>query len=161
MSTTWLFLICYKNERVRGDYKSCLICTHCSSVCYSVCVPVVAFYTGLITQRWRFSSRASCANGDNQYQSPLHVLLVLQNCTAVKSNDRHDEKLSINYPFMKYFICFHAKYFTLVYQWSITVVNRSGCGAHRTDESKIKCKKQKKQKPNIFRLLYKQNMCRR
>lgn len=88
MSTTWLFLICYKNERVRGDYKSCLICTHCSSVC----VPVVAFYTGLITQHWRFSSRASCANGDNQYQSPLQVLLVLQNCTAVKSNDRHDEK---------------------------------------------------------------------
>lgn len=37
-----------------------------------------------------FSSRASCENGDNNYESPLQVLLVLQNC-AVKCNNKHNE----------------------------------------------------------------------
>lgn len=67
MSTTRLFLICNENERVRGDNKSDFICTHC----ISVCVPAVAFYTGLITQHRHFSSRGSCENGDNDYESPL------------------------------------------------------------------------------------------
>lgn len=69
MSIARLFLICDKNERVRSDDKSYFICTHC----ISVCVPAVAFYTGLITQHENFSARA-CENSDNDFQSPLQVL---------------------------------------------------------------------------------------
>lgn len=51
-------------------------------------VSVFVYLQWHFTQHQHFSSRATRANIDSDYLSPLQVLWVLQNCTAAKSNNK-------------------------------------------------------------------------